>query len=114
MVSQCVNPSCESKFWLLNTGDLYALERRSADTEFFWLCSACSKKLALALDSRGRVTVLPRAQALHPQPPRPDADLRLIARPLLSKPWLQDRHFSDLSRTPAYMRSGSVHSSEAA
>ena len=36
MVSRCYNPACGSEFKLLNTGALYALESKSADTEFFW------------------------------------------------------------------------------
>jgi hypothetical protein len=35
MVSCCVNPACRAEFRSLNTGDIYAVERRSADTEFF-------------------------------------------------------------------------------
>ena len=63
MVSCCVNPACRTEFKLLNTGDLYALERRSADTEFFWLCSACVPVVALGLDAMGGVSVRPRSDA---------------------------------------------------
>lgn len=45
MASRCVNPACRTEFKFSNTGDLYALERRSADTGFFWLCFACLRDL---------------------------------------------------------------------
>jgi hypothetical protein len=37
MIERCVNPTCRTEFNLLNAGDHYAYDRRSADTEFFWL-----------------------------------------------------------------------------
>jgi len=48
MVSCCVNPACRTEFRSLNTGVLYAVERRSVDTEFFWLCSACVPVVTMA------------------------------------------------------------------
>ncbi len=57
MVSCCANPPCRIEFKLLNGGDLYALERRSANTEFFWLCSACVPMVALRLDAMGGVSL---------------------------------------------------------
>ena len=88
MVSCCVNPACRTEFKLLNTGDLYALERRSADTEFFWLCSACALVVALGLDARGGVSVRPRSDARHPQIPHLDNRLRLVARTSVERtPW---------------------------
>ena len=69
MVSCCVNPACRAEFKLLNTGDLYALERRSADTEFFWLCFACALVVAPGLDAMGGVSVRTRSDARHPQLP---------------------------------------------
>ena len=53
MVSSWVNPACSTEFKLLNTGDIYALERRYSNTEFFWLCSACVLVVALCLDAAG-------------------------------------------------------------
>jgi hypothetical protein len=85
MVSCCVNPACRTEFKLLNTGYLYALEKRSADTEFFWLCSACALVVAPGLDAMGGVSVRPRSDARHPQLPRLDSRLRLIARPSVER-----------------------------
>ncbi len=114
MVSRCVNPSCKSEFWLLNTGDLYALERREADTEFFWLCSDCGKDHTLTVDARGQVTVCPRAEVGHFRPPSREYDLRLLARPVLSRVHLPEARPGDRPHTPAYMRTGVPVMSEAA
>ncbi len=64
MVKQCVNSSCREEFKLLNGGDLYALERRTANTEFFWLCPACAREYELYLDPTGTVSV--RGGSRHP------------------------------------------------
>lgn len=87
MVSCCVDPACCAEFRLSSIGDLYALERRSADTEFFWLCPACVPVVALALDSMGCVSVRPQSHAVRPQPPHPDGYLRLISQRKLPTPW---------------------------
>ena len=55
MVNDCVNPACGTELNVFNTGELYALERRSADTEFFWLCPACVPVVTLGLDATGSV-----------------------------------------------------------
>ena len=88
MVSCCANPACRIEFKLLNGGDLYALERRSADTEFFWLCSACVPMVALRLDAMGGVSARLRSDALRPQPPHSDSLLRLVSRFSMDRtPW---------------------------
>jgi hypothetical protein len=101
MVSCCVNPACRMKFKLLNTGDLYALERRSADTEFFWLCSACALVVEMSLDEMGGVSVRARSDAHRPHPPRLDCRLRLVARSSVERtPWHRSNraHGSTFSR----------------
>jgi hypothetical protein len=80
MVNRCLNPDCRTEFKLLNAGDLYAYERRSADTEFFWLCSACACKFDLYLDSSGRVAVRARNVLNRASPPTLDGHLRLVSR----------------------------------
>jgi hypothetical protein len=114
MVSYCVNPACRTELRFLNTGDLYALERRSADTEFFWLCSACVPAVALSLDSKGCVSVRPQSDAVRPQPPHPDGYLRLVAQRKLRTP----RHHASLARglklSRGYLRDPLPSSSEAA
>ena len=93
MVSSCVNPACCAEFKLLNGGDLYALERRSTDTEFFWLCSACVPVVALRLDAMGGISVRPRSDAQRPQPPHSDSHLRLVARSSMDPmPWHRANH----------------------
>jgi len=78
MVSRCVNPQCHAEFRFLNEGNLFALERRSADTEFFWLCPSCIPHLCVSLDAMGHVTV----RALTDRPihtlPSPDLYLRPV------------------------------------
>jgi hypothetical protein len=105
MVSRCVNPTCRKEFRSLNTGDIYAVDRRSGDTEFFWLCSACAPMVALSLDSMGSIFVGLRCDAEHLQGPHPDGRLRLVYSPVEHPPWvraalargltLADRHEGD-------------------
>jgi len=80
MIQHCVNPACRTEFKLLNAGNLYAHERRAANTEFFWLCSTCAPRFDLRLDPLGRVAIHPRADFTGTQPPHPDHSLRLVAR----------------------------------
>lgn len=86
MLKRCVNPACHEEFKLLNGGDLYALERRSTDTEFFWLCSTCACMYELYLDATGYVTVRTGSVIHHSPPPHPDAYLRLISRQIRPRP----------------------------
>ena len=82
MVSSCMNPACNQEFRFLNTGALYAFEKRSADTEFFWLCSACAQAFVLRLDSTGHVSVRPRSSAASARLPNSFGRLQLIYRPI--------------------------------
>jgi hypothetical protein len=86
MVKGCLNTNCQEEFRVLNAGDLYALEARSADTEFFWLCANCALRYDVALDAMGRVALRPRGKAPSQQPPDLDGHLRLIARSLRPTP----------------------------
>jgi hypothetical protein len=80
VVNCCVNPACSEEFRLLNAGDLYAHERRSTNTEFFWLCSTCASRLDLYLDPAGSVSIRERSAGHGAQPPNPDTHLRLVSR----------------------------------
>jgi hypothetical protein len=80
MVKRCINSTCHEEFKLLNGGDLYALERRSANTEFFWLCPACACDYELYLDPMGCVSTQVRSLIHRVPPPNRDANLRLISR----------------------------------
>ncbi len=86
MLKRCVNPACREEFKLLNGGDLYALERRSDNTEFFWLCSECAVNFDLYLDPAGCVSIRLWNAINHAQPPHPDANLRLISRQTRPRP----------------------------
>jgi hypothetical protein len=61
VINHCVNPDCRAEFKVFSTGNLYALEKRSADTVFFWLCSTCAPKIVVGLAPTGSVTVKPRS-----------------------------------------------------
>jgi hypothetical protein len=114
MVSYCVNPACRREFRLLNTGDLYALERRSADTEFFWLCSACVPVVAVCLDTMGCISVRPRSETGRTQIPYPDYRLRLVYCPIERTPWLRAGLARGLMISREYRRDSLGSSSEAA
>src|ERR1039458_5060335 len=87
MVNYCVNSDCREELKVLNAGDLYALERRSADTEFFWLCSACASRFDMYFDLAGRVSVRQRSEHKRARPPHPDGHLRLVSRSIKRTPW---------------------------
>lgn len=114
MVSCCVNPACRTEFRSLNTGLLYAVERRSADTEFFWLCSACVPVVALSLDSTGCVSVRPQSDAIRPQPPNPDGYLRLVVQRKLGTPWCRASLARGVTLSSGYGRDPLPSPSEAA
>jgi hypothetical protein len=88
MVNHCINPDCRAEFDVLSSGDLYAYERRSVDTEFFWLCSECAARYDLHLDPACSVALRARG-ADHGAPPRPGCKLRLVTRSRRSMPRLQ-------------------------
>lgn len=79
MVNSCVNPDCGTELKTLNAGHLYAVERRSANTEFFWLCPACATGFILCLDLTGSPVVRPRSDGELQRPPHPDSRLLLIS-----------------------------------
>ncbi len=114
MVSCCVNPACRTEFRSLDTGVLYAVERRSVDTEFFWLCSACVPVVALSLDTMGCVSVRPQSDAVRPQPPHPDGYLRLVAQRKLRTPCHRASLARGLTLSSRYGRDPLPSSSEAA
>jgi hypothetical protein len=89
MVNHCISPNCRVEFDVLSSGDLYAYERRSLDTEFFWLCSACAARNDLYLDAAGRISLRARGAFHHGSPPHPGSKLRLVTRSKRSMPRLQ-------------------------
>jgi hypothetical protein len=97
MVKHCINPVCRAEFKLYNSGFLYAHERPSHDTEFFWMCSPCATRFIPALDETGKVAVRPRVGGMEFLPPRRDGDLRIVssAPPPQRMPWRQNAPASD-------------------
>jgi hypothetical protein len=87
MVDCCASPGCRADFRQFNSGDLYALERRSENTEFFWLCSECAPRFDLLLDSEGRLTFQSRGDRSHHRPANPEGTLRLISSSAHHVPW---------------------------
>jgi hypothetical protein len=89
MVNHCTNPDCRVEFDVLSSGDLYAYERRSVDTEFFWLCSECAARHDLYLGAAGCISLRARGAVHHGSPPQPGSKLRLVTRSKRSSPRLQ-------------------------
>jgi hypothetical protein len=77
------------EFKVFSPGELYMYERRSAEAEFFWLCSACAARYDLYLDRSGRVSLRARSAVHHGVPPHPDGNLRVITRSTRSVPRLR-------------------------
>jgi hypothetical protein len=91
MVQHCFNPACHQDFQLLYAGDLYALERGSADTEFFWLCIACASRFDLFVDDSGTISLSDRRAARIAARTPPQGELRLISRCARPAPRLDSR-----------------------
>jgi hypothetical protein len=87
VVDCCANPGCDADFRLFHSGDLYALERHTADTEFFWLCSECAPQYDLLLSAEGRVSFHPRSEGRRGRPANPDSTLRLVSSDTHGFPW---------------------------
>jgi len=87
MIDRCASPGCCADFRQFNSGDLYALERRSANTEFFWLCSECAPQFDLLLDSEGSLAFRPRSDHPHHRPANPEGTLRLVSSSVHRMPW---------------------------
>jgi hypothetical protein len=79
MLNCCANPVCRAEFKLLGSGDFYALERRVASAEYFWLCPDCAMRFELHIDGMGCVSPKIRGQREHGKSPLLDANLRLVA-----------------------------------
>ena len=65
MVSKCANPACDASFRYLHEGRIFSVRSDSAEhsakatghtVERYWLCSACSDRMTLVLQS-GKVMV---------------------------------------------------------
>jgi hypothetical protein len=95
MVDCCVNPACGAEFKQLSGGDLYAIERRSADTEFFWLCSRCAAVFDVCLGAAGKVGLRRRGARGKARSPHPEGNLRLVTRGLRSLPPRDDTPASE-------------------
>ena len=87
MVSHCTNPVCGIESRSFSSGYLYAHERQSADTKYFWLCFPCGSQFVPDLDSDHRISVMPRSRSRSLPPPRTDGYMRLVATPMRRMPW---------------------------
>jgi len=101
MVNRCANPVCQAEFSLWNSGDIYAMERRSADTEFFWLCARCTDTMRPTLDSSGNLCVIPLTPQAYRRPPHPDHDLRLVAHLSQPTPRVRQGRSAQVDTVPA-------------
>ena len=79
MVNSCVNPDCGNELKTLNAGHFYAVERRSANTELFWLCPTCVTGFIFCLDLKNSPVVRPRSDRELRRPPHPDSRLLLVS-----------------------------------
>jgi hypothetical protein len=62
MVGYCLNPECREELRYLRQGSFYAWDSGVATehSEFFWLCSACSRTFLVACDGHGGPLIWPR------------------------------------------------------
>jgi len=84
MVNNCANPVCRTAFRLLESGDLYALERQNENTEFFWLCPECASRFELHLNAWGGVVMRLRGEQGEEELHRCDVSLRQVAHAMLN------------------------------
>jgi hypothetical protein len=89
MVNRCVNPGCEEQFKCFTAGELYSLDRRSTDTEFFWLCPVCASHFVVCFEPADRVGVKPKAEFHSPERPSPERRLRLVTPRSVGTPRLE-------------------------
>jgi hypothetical protein len=108
MVDCCANPGCHADFRLFNSGDLYALERRSTNTEFFWLCSECAPQFDLLLDIAGRLTFRSRGERGQRRPDNPDRSLRLVSRAATQNTWRNAIPSGESRVTPNFSDQGTL------
>ena len=71
MLAKCANPLCSASFLHLTDGRLFRLETdplspssNARETEYFWLCEACSAGTTLRLARDGTVATIGLADAL--------------------------------------------------
>jgi hypothetical protein len=88
MLAKCANPSCPASFRYLKEGRLFRLEADltpapanmsvgdPGKTEYFWLCSHCSKTVTLRLGEGGTVVATALPDYAHQNP----EDFAIISR----------------------------------
>ena len=107
MVQHCFNAACRQEFQLLHAGDLYAMERKSGDTEFFWLCSDCASRFELRLNFSGFVTLSDVRASRATRRPSAESELHLISRCARPAPRLDSRPTGE--RHYAFMHGAESH-----
>jgi hypothetical protein len=103
MVNRCANPACRTKLRLLNSGDLYAIERPLGVADHFWLCSNCASTLIPVVDSMGIVSLKPREDSRPANPPQTTTTLRLVAHARRHMSW---QHTAPAGVGPSFHNSG--------
>jgi hypothetical protein len=91
MVNKCANPVCRTAFRLLESGDLYALEQKTVDTQFFWLCPACASRFVLHLNAWGGVVLSLRGEQEEDDLQLSDVSLHRVAHAVLNTQKRQQR-----------------------
>jgi hypothetical protein len=64
MIGHCFNPKCKRELRYLRQGSVYQWERGIAQdfqSEFFWLCPACSRIFKVVSGHDGRPSLAPAA-----------------------------------------------------
>ena len=85
MVKNCANPVCRTAFRLLESGDLYALEQKTADTQFFWLCPVCASRFVLHLNAWGGVVLSLRGEREEDDLQLSDVSLHRVTHAVLKR-----------------------------
>jgi hypothetical protein len=67
LLAKCANPSCAASFRYLQEGTLFRFECEppqgvpgANETEYFWLCPNCTKKMILRLDATSKIRLVPQ------------------------------------------------------
>jgi hypothetical protein len=73
MVSKCANPNCFAIFHYLHEGKLFVVDEHAGDRAVshrprcFWLCSHCSRTLAVVFDAPGGMRLVPAPTVARPR-----------------------------------------------
>jgi hypothetical protein len=104
MVGHCFNPECREELRYLRQGSFYAWDSGVAPehSEFFWLCSACSRTFLVACDEHGRPVIWPKWLRIEPNPmySRVRRVFKEVEREDTSRPMVDEPDFRPLVIAP--------------